>query len=116
MVSITVDNGSAVQVDWTSGMNAQTALERAYSQITFGITYYGSSLGYLVVMLNGAYDSPTSGYYWAFYYNGQYATQGIDYTILNDGDSISFVNTSYNEEKHKGTLLEVKHEHAQKYL
>ena len=112
MVTITISGGQPVSVNWFSGMNSQQALEEAYPNITFGVNYYGSSLGYMAVMINGTYDDSNSHMYWEFYYNGNPSNKGIDSTILNDGDSISFENTSYNEVTHKGTLLEIKHQKA----
>ncbi len=109
MITITISGREPISVDWYPGMNAQNALELAYNNVTFGTQFYGYHLGYMVVMINGTYDSPTSGYYWEFFYNGTSSNSGIDSTQLNDGDSISFNNTQYNSVTHKGTLLEVKH-------
>ena len=61
---------------WSSGMNAQNALELAYDQInstgkfTYGFQYFGRTLGYLVFMVNETYDTFTSSampyFYWEF--------------------------------------------------
>jgi hypothetical protein len=62
-VSITVVGGPTIQVPWASGMNAQQALERAFDlqnpkgEFTYALQYFGSALGYLVVMLNETYES-----------------------------------------------------------
>ncbi len=116
MVTVTVsgDQGSSASVEWYEGMNAQNALEEAYSFITFAVQYYGADLGYYAIMFNGVYDLPNDGLYWEFFYNGKSSSTGIDSTILNDGDAISFENVSYNEATHKGTSLEIKHRAAQK--
>ena len=115
MVTITISGEQPVSVNWSSRMNAQQVLEEAYSNITFAAKYYGSSLGYMVVMINGVYDDPSYRMYCEFFYNGNSSNYGIDSTILNDGDSISFKNVLYREETHKGTLLEQKHHKATLY-
>ena len=117
-VTVTVASGPSVQIPWTSGMNAQTALELAYNtinnsqQFTYGLQYFGS-FGYLVFMINETYDTyaPSSApyYYWEFLLNGQPASQGIDETSLNDGDTVGFAFSLYVAEKHAGTTLAVKH-------
>lgn len=68
----------------------------------------------MITMINGIYDAPDSGYYWEFLRNGQSSNSGIDSTILNDGDIISFKNVKYSESLHGGTLLEVKYREANK--
>lgn len=113
MISITISSEVPVSVPFAAGMNAQKALEESYPSIQFGVNYYGS-LGYMVVMLNGIYDAPASGFYWQFSVNGVLSPTGIDGTILNDGDSISFDNIQYSPTNHANTLLEVKHQHAAK--
>ncbi|MEM6685213.1 MAG: DUF4430 domain-containing protein [Bacteroidota bacterium] len=113
MITITISEKKPITVDWFPGMNAQNALELAYKDISFGAKFYGYNLGYMVVMINGVYDAPDSGYYWEFFYNGDSADAGIDATRLNDGDTISFKNTPYDEHTHKGTLLEAKHKVGQ---
>lgn len=113
MISIQFSNGNSANVPWTNGMSAQDALELAYSVIVFGASYYGSTLGYYVTMVDGTHDSPSSDQYWAFYHNGVLSSKGINLTILNDGDIISFVNTKYSSAKHQGTQLEIKHMHAE---
>jgi len=113
MVSIIISGGAPTKVTWFTGMNAQQALEESYPGIHFGVTYYGS-YGYMVVMLNGTYDSPISNMYWQFILNGSPASSGIDSTILKDGDIIAFENTIFLSKTHKGSLLEIKHQEAQK--
>jgi len=62
-VSLEVVGGPSVQVPWTTGMTAQDALEAAYDQInssatfTYALQFYGTPLGYLVLMINETYDS-----------------------------------------------------------
>ena len=114
MISIIISNGASVQVAWYQGMNAQNALEESYPSITFGVTYYGSTYKYYVVMINTIYDDPNSGMYWEFLLNGVSSNYGIDSVSLKDGDTIAFNNVSYNEKIHKGTSVEIKHLEAMK--
>ena len=118
-VQVSVVGGPSVAVPWFQGMNAQQALEGAYTQInnssvfTYALQYYGSSLGYLVVMMNETYDSFVSSsapfFYWQFCVNGSPASTGIDGVSLNPGDAISFSLEMYSSEAHKSTTLEIKH-------
>lgn len=123
-VSIAVGTSPPIVIPWTSGMNAHDALETAYNQIkdgtkfSFAVQFYGTyqgapngPLGYMVMMLNGIFDLPDSQKYWAFYVNGAMAPKGVDYTVLNPGDGIGFVNESYHAEKHRGTQMEIKNLH-----
>jgi len=116
MVTVNVYGGPSTQVNWSSGMNAQQAMEAAYiaapQSFIFGLQYFGQ-YGYMVIMINQTFEtfatSEAPYYYWDFLYNGNPSSTGIDQTILNDGDTISFELTTYSATKHKGTLLEVKH-------
>lgn|SRR5262249_199305 len=117
-VSVEVVGGPSVQVPWIQGMTGQQALEAAYNQInssetfTYALQFYGSQLGYLVMMINETYDSFISSaapfFYWEFFVNGQPATNGIDNTILSAGDAVKFSFELYIPAKHKGSLLEAK--------
>ncbi len=109
-VSIAV-NGSVVRsmpdVPWSSGMNGQNALEQAYAAGTgysFVLQYFGTSLGYEVISFDGvaAQQGADISFYWEFIYNGTPAQQGIDGTILNDGDILLFDYVTYNEAQHAG--------------
>ena len=111
-----VGGGGPVTVGWTDGMNVQQALEAAHDVspgLTFGLEYFGSH-GYLVLMINGTYETfvPSDGptYYWDLFVNGTHAQQGIDETILNDGDAVVFEYVLFVLETHEGTMLAVKHE------
>jgi len=109
-----------VPVPWTQGMNVQQALEGAYQVVhpsnpfTFALQFYGSPLGYLVVMINETYDSFVSTsapfWYWELLVNGVPATQGIDGTILNSGDAVAFNFEMYVSEAHQESTLKFKHE------
>jgi hypothetical protein len=78
-VSLEVAGGPFVEVPWKAGMTAHVALEAAYNQInssatfTYALQFYGSQLGYLVLMINETYDSFISSaepfYYWEFLVN-----------------------------------------------
>ena len=105
-VTVQVVFGPTIIVPWTTGMNAQQAIEEAYNtqvpagEFTYALQYYGTSLGYLVVMINETYESYMSSaapfYFWEFLVNGTAATTGIDGTILNSGDVVTFEFQVYN--------------------
>ncbi len=123
VVQVSVVGGPSVSVPWIQNMNAQQALEEAYTKInnskvfTYALQYYGAGLGYLVVMVNETYDSFVSSsapfFYWQFSVNGVPASKGIDGVALNPGDSISFALEMYSPQEHKQTTLEVKHKAQQ---
>jgi|GEM_PF-2748804 len=107
-VSIAI-NGNVVRmmanVPWSQGMNAQNALEQAYATGTgysFSLQYFGVPLGYEVMSFDGiaAQQGTDTGFYWEFIYNGNPARQGIDSTILNDGDTLLFSYVAFNEAVH----------------
>jgi hypothetical protein len=102
-------NGNVVRtianVPWSPGMNAQHALEQAYATGTgycFVLQYFGVPLGYEVMAFDGitAQQGTDTGLYWEFVYNGNPARQGIDSTILNDGDTLLFSYVAYSEAVH----------------
>lgn len=113
-VTVTITGGPSTNVTWTQGMNAQQALELAEDnlgkQLLFSIEYYGSQLGYLVNMINETYDTFKSSahpyFYWEFFVNNTPATHGIDQTILQDGDSITFTYTAYTQSSPSPTAQE----------
>lgn len=119
-VTVEVVGGPSVNVPWFEGMNAQQALEGAYneinnaSQFTYGLQYFGTNLGNLVMMINETYDSFISSsapfFYWEFLVNGTPASAGIDNTLLNAGDVVGFSFEMYETEKHSQSLLRFKHE------
>jgi hypothetical protein len=116
-VSVEIDGDGITTVAWSDGMNVQDALEAAHDatpQLTFGLEYFGSTYGYMVVMINGTYDSfPAAegpAFFWDLYVNGVWSQHGIDGTILNDGDVVSFTFVQVDPEAHAGTLLAVKYE------
>lgn len=118
-VQVTVVGGPNATVPWIQGMNAQQALEAAYNQInnnsvfTYAIQYYGSGLGYLVLMINETYDSFITSsapfFYWQFLINGAPAQAGIDGVTLNPGDVVSFSFEMYVAAKHAKSTLAAKH-------
>lgn len=117
-VTVEVVGGPTAKVAWTENMTAQRALEAAYDQInssatfTYALQFYGTQLGYLVMMINETYDSFISSaepfFYWEFFVNNQPANKGIDNTILSAGDTIKFSFELYIPAKHEGSLLETK--------
>jgi Domain of unknown function (DUF4430) len=118
-VTVTIVGGPSIAVPWIQNMNAQQALEGAYNQInntsqfTFSLQYYGSQYGYLVMMINETYDSFISSaapfFYWAFYLNGVPSQTGIDQTVLNAGDTVTFAFETYSAETHQISTLGIKH-------
>src|SRR6202000_386273 len=107
-VSIAINGHVArtiANIPWSSGMNAQNALEQAYATVTgysFLLQYFGVPLGYEVMSFDGiaAQQGTDSGFYWEFTYNGNPARQGIDSTRLDDGDTLLFSSVAYNEAVH----------------
>lgn len=110
-VTLTISNeGKTISgIPWTSGMNVQTAMERAYDippGIEFALQYYGSSFGYLVLMVDGKFDTSTD--YWFLYVNGVLSPNGIDSTILDDGDVVELKYQEYSESEHGNTVYRKK--------
>jgi Domain of unknown function (DUF4430) len=117
VVSVAVEEGPSIDVAWSPGMNAHVAMERAAeaepSGFGYTLSYYGSQHGYLVVAINGTFDTfPAPGspsFYWEFLINGERAEVGIDRATLEPGDNVGFGYVPYRRDDHSGTLLEVKH-------
>jgi hypothetical protein len=101
-------------VPWTSGMNAQQALEAAYNLRTdknygFSVAYYGEPFGYFLEEIERIGDQP--GVYWEFFVNGTWSSTGIDTTILNAGDAIAFEYQYYDpNQPESNPQLAAKHE------
>ena len=120
IVDVEVVGGPRVSVGWNDGMNAQEALEEAYriindtKKFTYALQYFGSSLGYLVLMLNETYDSFISSsspfFYWEILVNGVPATTGIDHLQLKPGDHLMFSFERYDPLKHQNSTLRAKYE------
>ncbi|MEM9681585.1 MAG: DUF4430 domain-containing protein, partial [Bacteroidota bacterium] len=110
MVTIEISGGPSFKVEWQSGMNGQDALQKAFNSstnqgdFTYSLQYYGTSLGYLVDMINETYDTFISKYepyyFWEFLVNGIPAKTGIDSTLISDGDTITFQFVTYNPTSH----------------
>jgi hypothetical protein len=119
-VQVSVGGGPSTSVPWVAGMSAQQAMEAAFNALnnsqtfTYALQYYGSQLGYLVMMINETYDSFVSSaapfFYWEFLLNGAPAQQGIDSTKLHPGDAIAFNFEAYDSVRHVGSTLAKKHE------
>lgn len=124
---VQVINGPIIKnIPWTKGMNAQKAMEFAHdlqdpnNQFTYLLQYYGS-LGYLVTMINETYETfpspcpptttppPAPYYYWEFLVNDVPSQTGIDNTILNPGDIISFELQTYDQARHASSTVRTKH-------
>jgi len=104
-------------------MNVQQAFEQAYNNVpagtlTYALQYYGNPLGYLVVMINETYESFNSKespfFFWEFLINGQISANGIDSTILNDGDVVTFEFTTYNSSTNHLSTTHTKYKLKQK--
>jgi len=120
IVDVEIVGGPRITVSWTKNMNAQDALEEAYRVIndtkkfTYALQYFGSTLGYLVQMINETYDSFISSsspfFFWEILVNGAPATQGIDHIRLRPGDHLMFSFERYDPVKHKNSTLRAKYE------
>ncbi len=118
-VSVAIEVGGNVvrsmpNVPWSSGMNAQNALEQAYASGTgysFVLRYFGAPLGYEVMAFDdiSAQQGTDISFYWEFFYNGNPAQQGVDSTHLNDGDALLFSYVPYNRAQHAGKRVEAVH-------
>jgi hypothetical protein len=109
-----------IPVPWIGPTNVQRVMEAAYNQVqsrspgafTFALEYFGTfqayPLGYMVVMVDGAYDLPDERIFWALKINGAYASRGIDYTHVSDGDLVTLSNEVYSSEAHAGTHVEAR--------
>jgi hypothetical protein len=95
-------------IPWTQGMSGQDAMERAYhggDGYSFALQYFGQALGYEVIAIDAVGSQSGSDLYlfWEFSLNGKIASQGIDETILNDGDSMGWNYTAYQSARHSTT-------------
>jgi molybdopterin converting factor small subunit len=99
MVELKLTNGPDFNLPYKTGMNIQTALEAAFNSVppasfSYALQYYGTSLGYLVSMINETYESFNSKeapfFFWEILVNGNVSPTGIDNTPLKDGDSVVF--------------------------
>jgi hypothetical protein len=124
-VTIEIINGPTINnIPWTNGMNAQQAMESAFNdqnpagEFTYSLQYFGSTLEYLVTMINETYESFNSSnsqnpappfYYWAFLVNNAQQDHGIDNVVLNPGDVVTFELQPYNAITHASSTVEIKH-------
>jgi Domain of unknown function (DUF4430) len=123
-IDVTVTGGPNISVPWFSGMNAQEALEGANAvsanQLTFALEYFAGLNGYLVVMINGTYESFLSSaapfFYWEFFLNGVPANAGIDQTLLRAGDVVGFALEMYSPTKHQNSTLQIKYSSQMKAI
>ncbi|KAI9449980.1 hypothetical protein F5148DRAFT_1338197 [Russula earlei] len=103
-VSLSITGGPSITgLTWFSGMTGRDVLEAAYNSLsspvtefTYTLEYFGTddSLGYLVNMINGTFDSFNAAqspyFFWEFLVNDSEAENGIDYTTISDGDEVEF--------------------------
>ncbi len=118
-VTIRIVGGPTMAVPFTSGMNAQQAIEKAFDSqksptgFTYALQYFGGKLGYLVIMINETYESFISSshpfYFWEFLVNGQPAQSGIDNTTLNAGDVIDFELRTFDPTIPAGSTMHAKY-------
>src|SRR5690242_5861114 len=105
-VTVEISGGQLVDVNWPERKPARVALEGARNllasspqPLNFALEYFGSELGYMVIMINGTFESlqPQSfpNYYWDFLVNNRRSSKGIDTEILNGGDRVTFVFEEY---------------------
>lgn len=112
-ISLAVQGGATINnIPWTNGMNVQQVMEAAYNtfvnppmlpRLSYWVEYFGASLGYFVSMLDGT--TQMGNKYWMLYVNDVLATGGIDATIVNDGDAVSFKYQAYSPGLHGHTLM-----------
>lgn len=116
-VSLSVSDGIVINnIPWTQGMNVQMVLEAAYnlyqnpptpSPLSYWIEYFGTVnslyLGYYMTMIDGT--SQMGNNYWFFYINQVVGLKGIDDTIVDAGDQISFKYEAYAPLLHVRTLV-----------
>ena len=117
-VTLEISGGPTFTVPWAKGMNAQQVLERASTQLqkpsdfTFALQYFGPSLGYLVLMINETYETYMSSthpfFFWEFLVNGTPSQTGIDNTIVNAGDTITFSFETFDPVRHARSTLKAK--------
>lgn len=75
-----------VTYSFTADTNGQTAFELLKNKAT--IEYDTNKSGIFVTSINA--KKADAQHHWAFYLNGQYAHQGVDKTVLKNGDEIVF--------------------------
>ncbi len=122
-VTVSIKGGPSATVAWKEDLTALEAMESAFGvinqseQFTYALQYYGQDLGYLVVMINEMYDSFVSkggkearpSFYWEFLVNGEPTAKGVSHTVLARGDEVEFELEMFVPEKHRRSLLSVKH-------
>ncbi len=120
MVALQIQGGPNFSLTATTGMTGRTLLEAAYNSLlpapvttfAYNLEYYGSTLGYLVSMINGTFDSFNAAqapyYFWQFSLNGTPSEYGLDNTPIVDEDEVLFSFVQYVPELHAGTALEAK--------
>lgn len=82
------DTADQLRLDLTAQIDGQTALELLETSAKIETEDYGLA-GKFVTSINGVESDSKN--FWAFYLNGELATAGASHTILEAGDTISFV-------------------------
>jgi hypothetical protein len=123
-VTVQVQGGPTVSVNWTQGITVQQALEGVFNQqtslgqFTYALSYAGILLGggYVVIMINATFDTsvtPVGPYfYWVFSVNGTLSSTGnVTNTTLNSGDAVSFVFQQFKPStRNEMSALSAKHD------
>lgn len=82
------DTADQLRLDLTAQIDGQTALELLETSAKIETEDYGLA-GKFVTSINGVESDSKN--FWAFYLNGEFAAAGASQTILEAGDTISFV-------------------------
>lgn len=117
-VTLNILGGPQFVVPYIQGMNAQQVLESASAQalnpsdFTYALQYFGPKLGYLVLMINETYESFMSTshpfFFWEFLVNDVPSQTGIDGTLVNAGDIVSFSFITFDPVQHTNSTLQAK--------
>lgn len=97
VITLQVAGGPTIEVPATEEITVhrllELAFERAHVRFTYGVQYYGETLGYLVMMVNENYDSFdvrfAPDFYWAVLLNGTPIGMGIDRVLVRAGETVT---------------------------
>lgn len=133
-VTLTITGGPTISsITHVPGMTARDVLEAAYNKLipnppapvtsfAYGLEFYGSEptypsadpLGYLVCMINGTSDSTNAAqapyFFWEFFVDNVEQETGIDYTVIEDGNTVKFTFTQYIPTVTKSKILHAKYQ------
>jgi hypothetical protein len=99
-ITLVIVGGPIITVPFDAGINAQQVMERAFDLVNdrkkfdYALEYFGTSLGYLVVMINDTYESFISSsepfYFWEILVDNHPASTGINHLPLQAGATLTF--------------------------